>query len=560
MAQRIKLAEMIGGSNCFCGCISPLYPLGAILLDIHRFAASPLLALHGGWGAGGMNTHPSNMASNSLPPSSSKKHKRNLSDSEDEPQNNSSWPRYLVVQSTTEQPLKINPFVVAKAVQGIAGEVTSAKRLRSGSYLIQCANRQQSVNLLAAKTFGEVPVKVEPHRTLNSSKGILRDRDRIMTDMSESDIASELKSQNVTHVKRFSIKKDGRIIKINTYLLTFSTPTPPKGIKAGFCSVPVEKYIPNPLRCYKCQRYGHGSSSCKGQPICVRCADKHNDTECNKAIKCANCSGDHMASSKSCPIWQQEAEILKLKVNNNISFAEAKKIVIQNKTSSSYAAAASSKNMSDPVCCGTCSCKKPKSVTIACQTYDSCLSSNISKTVTASKPAAKKSSPSRQASSSSSRSKAIPSSSSQSKTIPSSSSGALKTKAPAEKKTQNNFTSSQDILTDRIPEHIRNPIPMDDNPFEALGESMEYDSSSSEDVEFQISQGRRPVATNKLEKSRGTDPDGWDVQLTRRQRKQINKQAVHTSTSSGVKSTDRSRSVPPSTESRGPSPIRPPIK
>lgn len=85
--------------------------------------------------------------------------------------------------------------MVQKCVSGIAGSVESIKKLRSGSILIQSRNRQESVNLLAVKHFA---VKVTPHKTLNSSKCIIRDLERVMFDMSENEIAEQLKEQGVT--------------------------------------------------------------------------------------------------------------------------------------------------------------------------------------------------------------------------------------------------------------------------------------------------------------------------------------------------------------------------
>jgi len=58
----------------------------------------------------------------------------------------------------------------------------------------------------------------------------------------------------------------------------FALSRPPQHIKAGYIRLPVELYIPNPLRCYKC---GHGSNTCRGSAVCVRCgATDQNDSGC----------------------------------------------------------------------------------------------------------------------------------------------------------------------------------------------------------------------------------------------------------------------------------------
>ncbi|GFV55556.1 uncharacterized protein TNCV_2573961 [Trichonephila clavipes] len=49
-------------------------------------------------------------------------------------------------------------------------------------------------------------------------------------------------------------------------------PKLPTTIKAGYLNCKIRLYIPNPLRCFKCQRFGHSQTSCCGQLTCSRCA------------------------------------------------------------------------------------------------------------------------------------------------------------------------------------------------------------------------------------------------------------------------------------------------
>ena len=199
---------------------------------------------------------------------------------------------------------------------------------------MQCATRSHALNLLKVKSFAGMPCKVFPHKTLNSCKGIIRDKERCLRSMSEDDLAKELADQGVINVKRFTAKTSSGIVKTNTYLFTFSCASLPREIKAGYCNIRVDVYIPNPLRCYKCQRYGHGVSRCTNGHICHRCgSDEHEGFDCKEAPHCVNCKGAHMASSKDCPIWIREAEICRIKTTQNISFPEARKLVNASSTS-----------------------------------------------------------------------------------------------------------------------------------------------------------------------------------------------------------------------------------
>ena len=247
-----------------------------------------------------------------------------------------------------------NPFITAKVTQGIAGEVKAVKNLRNGDILVHCALRSHALNLLKLKAFAGIPCKVSSHRSLNSSKGIIRDRERCIQSVTEETLTKEMADQGVIYVKRFTVSNT------NTYLMTFSCASLPQAIKAGYHNIKVEVYVPNPLRCYKCQRYGHGAMRCTNGHICHRCGgNEHEGSECKETPFCCNCKGSHMASSKECPIWIRETAICKLKVSNNISIPEARKLYFsQNKPTTSanantYAAAA----------------KAPQSVaSVACQT------------------------------------------------------------------------------------------------------------------------------------------------------------------------------------------------
>ncbi|XP_062585833.1 uncharacterized protein LOC134247496 [Saccostrea cucullata] len=173
-----------------------------------------------------------------------------------------------------------------------------------------------------------IPVVGKIHSGLNQSKGILFDRDHDLDDIPEQEIQSELESQGVVSVKRFTKKRNDNIEPTNTYLLTFGIPILPTSIKVGLYNMKVEMFVPNPLRCFECQRFGHGQSNCKSSETCFRCGEEgHDGKGCHNDPKCKNCKGGHMASSKQCPMWKKEKEIQRVKAEKRIPYPEAKKLV-----------------------------------------------------------------------------------------------------------------------------------------------------------------------------------------------------------------------------------------
>ena len=91
-------------------------------------------------------------------------------------QSETNWPKFWIVESASEDiPLqKLSPFAVQKGFQAIAGTLKSIKRLRNGSFLVECSKRAQAQNVLQTNRFIDRPVKVLIHKTLNSSQGVIR--------------------------------------------------------------------------------------------------------------------------------------------------------------------------------------------------------------------------------------------------------------------------------------------------------------------------------------------------------------------------------------------------
>jgi len=179
------------------------------------------------------------------------------------------------------------------------------------------------------ESLAHVPVNVTRHRTLNSCKSVVRSRELVSCDVAE--ITSELKSQGVTDAVIISVRDgsdEGRR-KTITVILTFNRPQPPSHITAIYLRIPVARYIPNPLRCFDCQRYGHGKAHCRRQQTCSRCTEVgHDQPDCQQREQCVNCVGDHSAASKLCLKWKLEKRVQQIRVDNNVPFKQARELAI----------------------------------------------------------------------------------------------------------------------------------------------------------------------------------------------------------------------------------------
>ena len=246
------------------------------------------------------------------------------------------WTRYLVVEGADkEKPLsKLSPFVIQKYFEGVSSDGFEIKRLRNGSYLVKCKTRTASNQLL--KRDGERcvdrPIKVSAHRGLNSCRGVIRCAR--LQDLSENEIKVGLQEQGVSEVHRVHIRKDGKRVPTNTLFLTFLLPKLPEYLIVEFERVKVTLFVPTPLRCFKCQKFGHPAKACKNaKTVCHKCGETEHDGVCQTGLKCVNCTENHPASSKDCPVFKKEQAIQQIRAERGVSFPEARRLFEQNNPS-----------------------------------------------------------------------------------------------------------------------------------------------------------------------------------------------------------------------------------
>ena len=98
-----------------------------------------------------------------------------------------------------------------------------------------------------------------PHRSLNSSKGVLRNWGLARTDPDE--IKENIPT--IDAVQCIVVKRNNMEVKTNSLVLTFNTSKIPESLKVCYFNIPVSQFVSNPLRCYRCQKFGHLTSKCK---------------------------------------------------------------------------------------------------------------------------------------------------------------------------------------------------------------------------------------------------------------------------------------------------------
>ncbi|GFT80881.1 hypothetical protein TNCV_4746861 [Trichonephila clavipes] len=214
--------------------------------------------------------------------------------------------RYFIVK-TPDTFSNVSPFLIEKAFNSSIGEVKSIRKMRSGDLFLEASSAKQATALMKLRKLAHLDVSVAPHSTLNFSRGVISPADFL--NVSTEEIKENMQAQNVCDVRRITIRRDGQVLNTKHLILTFNTPDLPQTVKMAYIRCPVRPYIPNPLRCFQCQRFGHSKTVCRGQPTCSRCAE---------AII-------HRFLALVQPGYSKE--ITALKIKNKISYPEARRVV-----------------------------------------------------------------------------------------------------------------------------------------------------------------------------------------------------------------------------------------
>lgn len=145
-----------------------------------------------------------------------------------------------------------------------------------------------------------------------------------------------------------------RIIKIermNYWNADLQRALPSKSIKVTFrsFSLPSEMkiysvlskldlFIPKPLFCKNCLRYGHTMKFCKMPTLCQNCTSTEHSVNCKDTAACKYCSEEpkHPTKNTACPEKAVQIEIKKVMTTEKIPFAEASKVVRKKKNEQKF--------------------------------------------------------------------------------------------------------------------------------------------------------------------------------------------------------------------------------
>ena len=161
----------------------------------------------------------------------------------------------------------------------------------------------------------------------------------VPSNITNEEIKDETECADVFRLQKKNLTPNDQTTNTSPVVLTFMD-SPPLEVFIGLQRFKTKLFIPNPTRCFKCQRFGHIAQSCRAKARCPRCSEEHDYNNCPlKAsasapdavrLKCPNCGDDHSAAYKGCKSFLTAKEITTIKVINKFSYAEATKKYLSN--------------------------------------------------------------------------------------------------------------------------------------------------------------------------------------------------------------------------------------
>ena len=95
---------------------------------------------------------------------------------------------------------------------------------------------------------------------------------RVSVELTEHEVAAEIQAEMLRRLARWN--GSGDLVKTGTMIIGFKEDVP-EYVYIGCLRYKVKPYVPQPIRCLKCQGFGHTAFHCRRQTRCVRCGKGH---------------------------------------------------------------------------------------------------------------------------------------------------------------------------------------------------------------------------------------------------------------------------------------------
>ncbi|KAG7178173.1 Nucleic-acid-binding protein from mobile element jockey-like 7 [Homarus americanus] len=166
------------------------------------------------------------------------------------------------------------------------------------------------VTNLSGKTFKIIPLYPEEKTT----------RMVLLRYLLELPVEVIIRHSKVTKAERCVTTRDKAQTK--QVLVDIKGTVPEEADLGNWGTYKLHPFVPEPLRCYKCQKFGHHQSRCHKQVRCGNCSRSHKTEMCiqkhkegsTTTAKCPNCGKKHHVWSTSCPERRERMKVAMAKI------------------------------------------------------------------------------------------------------------------------------------------------------------------------------------------------------------------------------------------------------
>ena len=244
--------------------------------------------------------------------------------------------RHVIIKCLVESnPMafkKLDSFRKSDILEEKIGSFPSVKTLDSGSLLVETDTPTHVGDLLKITEFGGFPASAEIAYHMGTVRGVVDDAS--ICDRSEEEVLQKLKTQHVVHVRPIYQGTGESKTRTKYTILTFRLSKLPRSVLFGRTSHRLVPYRTKVVQCERCWWFGHQTARCSRPRLCKFCSRRgegHDSENCSSdpgtQKKCSNCSGNHPADDKSCPVWVKQLAIGKIRCRHQVGYHKATEIL-----------------------------------------------------------------------------------------------------------------------------------------------------------------------------------------------------------------------------------------
>lgn len=234
------------------------------------------------------------------------------------------WARFLIIKAESKITYqRLENYLLTK----YPSEDMSVRQIKPCEWMIGTTTKNQSEEYRKITKIDNINVNVTRHDTMNSVQGTLilpEDEEPINKTIILDSLQKRYK--NVENIEIYEIpSKRDKNSSLKIAKVKFSGQNLPQKIKILGQNREIRPYVPKPLQCRNCSKFGHTTKKCRSKPVCAFCASIDHETVWKHGTpKCVNCGQKHHARAKECSFYIYNTELKILQERTGMTIREAK--------------------------------------------------------------------------------------------------------------------------------------------------------------------------------------------------------------------------------------------